>query len=67
MLGFDPMTGGGVISAAVSSGVSAASETWESDIEALADTLAKAIVKSLIPFCIEQGWLGTPHECDTPD
>ena len=62
VLGFDPMAGGGVVSAAVSSGLSAASETWESDIEALADELAKAIVKSLTPFCIEQGWFQTTSD-----
>ena len=65
-LGFDPLAGGGVISAVVSSGVSAASETWETDIEALSDTLAKAIVRRLVPFSIEQGWMGTTSDFVSP-
>jgi hypothetical protein len=40
----------------VSSGISAASETWGSDIEALSDALAKEIVKSFVDFAIRQGW-----------
>ncbi len=62
VLGFDPMAGGGMISTAVSCSMSAASETWESDIEVLSHALAKAIVKSLLPLSIEQGWLGTSDE-----
>lgn len=56
MLGFDPLAGGGIISATVSSSVTAASETWKNDIEALSDTLAKEIVKTLLEFSIRQGW-----------
>ena len=56
MIGMGPVPGGGIIPAAVSSGISAASETWGSDIEALSDTLAKAIVKSLLDFSTRQGW-----------
>jgi hypothetical protein len=62
VLGFDPMAGGGMVSTVVSCGMSAASETWESDTEALSDALAKTIVKSLIPLSIEHGWLGTPDD-----
>ena len=67
VLGFDPMAGGGMVSTVVSCGMSAASETWESDIEALSDALAKTIVKSLIPLSIEHGWLGTPDDFVPPD
>ena len=67
VLGFDPMAGGGMVSTVVSCGMSAASETWESDVEALSDTLAKTIVKSLIPLSIEHGWLGTPEGFVPPD
>ena len=56
MLGMGPVPGGGIISATVSSGISAASETWGSDIEALSDALAKEIVKSFVDFAIRQGW-----------
>ena len=56
MLGMGPVPGGGIISATVSSAVSAGSETWGSDIEALSDALAKEIVKSFIDFSIRQGW-----------
>jgi hypothetical protein len=56
MLGIDPLAGGGIISTTVSSGVSAASETWGSDIEALSDALAREIVKSFVGFAIRQGW-----------
>ena len=56
VLGMGPVPGGGIIPAAVSSGISAASETWGSDIEALSDALAKEIVKSFIDFSIRQGW-----------
>jgi hypothetical protein len=62
VLGFDPMAGGGMVSTVVSCGMSAASETWESDIEALSNTLAKTIVKSLMPLSIEHGWLETPDD-----
>ena len=64
LLGIDPLAGGGMISAAVSSGVSVASETCETDIEALSDALAKAIVRSLIPLSIEQGWFETTIDYD---
>ena len=64
ILGIDPLAGGGMISAVVSSGVSAASETWETDIESLSDALAKAIVRSLIPLSIEQGWFETTIDYD---
>jgi hypothetical protein len=67
VLGFDPMAGGGMISTAVSCGMSAASETWESDIEALSNTLAKTIVKSLLPLSIEHGWMETPDGFVPPD
>ena len=66
LLGIDPLAGGGMISAAVSSGVSVASETCETDIEALSDALAKAIVRSIIPFSIEQGWFETINYKDVP-
>ena len=56
MLGMGPVPGGGIISATVSSAVSAGSETWGSDIEALSDALAKEIVKSFVDFAIRQGW-----------
>jgi len=64
MLGIDPLAGGGMISAAVSSGASVASETWETDIESLSDALAKAIVRSLVPLSIEQGWFETIGDYD---
>ena len=64
VLGFDPLAGGGVVSAVVSSGASVASETWETDIESLSDALAKAIVRSLIPLSIEQGWFETTIDYD---
>ena len=67
VLGFDPMAWGGMVSTVVSCGMSAASETWESDIEALSDALAKTIVKSLIPLSIEHGWLGTGDDFVSPD
>ena len=67
VLGLDPMAGGGMISTVVSCGMSAASETWKSDIEALSDALAKAIVKSLMPLSIEHGWLETPDDFVPPD
>jgi hypothetical protein len=67
VLGFDPMAGGGMISTAVSCGMSAASETWASDIEALSHTLAKIIVNRLMPLSIEHGWLGTPDDLVPPD
>ena len=66
VLGMDPLAGGGIISAVVSSGASAASETWETDIESLSDALAKAIVRSLVPLSIEQGWLGTTSDSVPP-
>ncbi len=56
MLGMGPVPGGGIISATVSSAVSAGSETWGSDIEALSDSLAREIVKSFVDFAIRQGW-----------
>ena len=56
MLGMGPVPGGGIISAAVSSAVSAGSETWGSNIEALSDALAKEIVKIFIDFSMRQGW-----------
>jgi hypothetical protein len=56
MLGMGPVPGGGIISATVSSAVSAGSETWGSNIEALSVALAKEIVKSFIDFSIRQGW-----------
>ena len=64
VLGLDPLAGGGVVSAVVSSGASVASETWETDIESLSDALAKAIVRSLIPLSIEQGWFETTIDYD---
>jgi hypothetical protein len=67
VLGFDPMAGGGMVSTVVSCGMSAASETWESDIEALSNALAQTIVKSLMPLSIEHGWLGTPDDFVPPD
>ena len=59
MLGMGPVPGGGIISATVSSAVSAGSEQWGSDIEALSDALAKEIVKSFVDFAIRQGWTNT--------
>jgi hypothetical protein len=56
MLGMGPVPGGGIISATVSSAVSAGSETWGSDIEALSDALAREIAKSFVDFAIRQGW-----------
>jgi len=56
MLGMGPVPGGGIISATVSSAVSAGSETWGSDIEALSDALAREIIKSFIDFAMRQGW-----------
>jgi hypothetical protein len=67
MLGFDPMAGGGMISTAVSCGMSAVSESWKSDIEALSHGLAKAIVKSLTPLSIEHGWLEITDALVPPD
>ena len=65
MLGMGPVVAGGaLVSTAVNTGVCAASETWGSDIEALSSTLAREIVKSIVPFSIEQGWFETTGDYD---
>ena len=57
MSGLGASAGQGATSAAVSTGVGAVSEKRRSNVEVLAQRLAKEIIKRMVPFFARQGWI----------